>query len=115
MYLELLTTATAVQQDLATAYTQSGRLIELGQYFRALNIATVLFFEQITPPPACETIHDAFLTWQRLGQQALEEELAAGEPVDSEITRRYAEASQQFAAAMAAFAAEEPAEEQPPS
>lgn len=107
MYLELLTTATAVQQDLATAYTQSGRLIELGQYFRALNIATVLFFEQITPPPACEEIHNAFLTWQRLGQEALEEELAAAEPVDSETTRRYIEASQQFAAAMATFAAEE--------
>jgi hypothetical protein len=104
MYLELLTTATAIQQDLATAYTQSGRLIELGQYFRALNIATVLFFEQIEPAPEFQEVHDTFLAWQKLGQKALEEELAAGEPVDSEITRRYVEASQQFAAAMAALA-----------
>ena len=104
MYLELLATATATQQDLATAYTQTGRLGEVGQYFRALNMATVLFFEQVEPPPACQEVHEAFLKWQRLGQEALAEEIEAGEPVETEATRRYIAASQEFAKAMTAFA-----------
>ncbi|HRV94636.1 MAG TPA: hypothetical protein P5526_20930 [Anaerolineae bacterium] len=103
MYLELLATATATQQDLATAYTQTGRLAEVGQYFRALNIATTLFFEQVEPPAALSEVHAAFLNWQKLGQEALAEEIAAGEPVDNDTTRRYVEANQEFAQAMAAF------------
>ncbi|MCB9079684.1 MAG: hypothetical protein H6631_18925 [Anaerolineaceae bacterium] len=104
MYLELLTTATAIQQDLVTAYTQTDRLAEVGQYFRALNMATVLFFEQVEPPAACREVHTAFLNWQKLGQAALAEEIAAGEPVETETTRRYVAASQEFTRAMAAFA-----------
>lgn len=104
MYLELLTTATAIQQDLVTAYTQTDRLEEVGQYFRALNMATVLFFEQVEPPAAFRDVHAAFLAWQKLGQAALAEEIAAGEPVDTETTRRYVQASQEFTRAMAAFA-----------
>lgn len=106
MYLELVITATAVQRDLANAYTQSGRLAEVGQYFCALNLATVLFFEQIEPALECRELHDAFLNWQKLGREALEEELDAGEPVNSETSRRYVEASQHFANALATFAEE---------
>ena len=104
MYLELLTTATAIQQDLATAYTQTDRLEEVGHYFRTLNLATLLFFEQVEPPAACREIHAAFLKWQKLGQEALAEEIAAGEPVDTDTTRRYLAASREFSQAMANFA-----------
>jgi hypothetical protein len=104
VYIELLVTATAVQRDLANAYTQSGRLPELGQYFRALSLATTYFFEQIEPSPEFRRLHNAFIHWQKLGQEALREELEAGEPVHSDLTRQHLEASQQFADVLAELA-----------
>jgi hypothetical protein len=110
VYIELLVTATAVQRDLANAYAQSGRLPELGQYFRALSLATTYFFQQIEPAPEFRKVHDAFVHWQELGQKALGEELEAGEPVHSELTRQHLEASQQFADTLAELSGEAPSE-----
>ncbi len=103
MYLELLVTATAVQQDLSNAYIASGRKWDLGAYFVALNYTTLKFFEQIEPPPDCEHLHAALLKWQSLGLEALTEELKAGAPVESEISQRFAEATKEFTEAMNAF------------
>lgn len=106
MYLELLTTVTAVQQDLANAYVASDRMQEVGLYFLAINYATAAFFDQVTPPPKCEHLHEEFLKWQKLGIKALSEEMEAGKSVNSQTSRLYAEASQKFADAFAAFVKE---------
>ena len=103
MYLELLTTATAIQQDLAMAYAQTDRPAPLGQYFQAVNMATTLYFEQIEPPAECRDVHETFLNWQRLGQAALNEELEAGEPVASDTALQFYEAGKQFTMAMIAL------------
>lgn len=103
MYLELIITATAVQQELANAYVQSNRMPEIGQYFLAINLANVSFFEQIEAPSRCADLHRAFLDWQTLGNQALAEELKAGMLVESEITRRFAASSKHFSDTLIAF------------
>lgn len=104
MYIELLTTVTAVQQDLAMAYTSSDRMREIGLYFLAINETTVEFFKYVEHPKKMKEVHEAFLEWQNLGIQALKEELEQTEPVESELTRRHVEASQRFSAALAVFA-----------
>ena len=104
MYLELMTTAVAVQRDLATAYTATGRLGEVGMYFVAVNRLTLAFFERMDPPENARELHQAFLDWQRLGIEGLEEELQAGTQVDSQTSRRLAEASLRFTEAFSAFA-----------
>lgn len=97
MYLELVTTAAAVQNDLANAYTSSGRLRELGMYFLAMNQATVEFFKYVDPPSQLEELHQGFLEWQTLGLQALRLELELEEGDDEQVTARHIEAGQEFA------------------
>lgn len=46
------------------------------------------------------------MNWQRLGQEALAEELEAGQPVDMETSRRFVEAGQVFAARLNRIAEE---------
>jgi hypothetical protein len=101
MYIELLTTATIVQRALADAYVASGRMKEIGLYFLTHNYTTVAFFEQIIPPDKVQTLHEAFLQWQRLGIDALAEELEVGRPINSEKARQHVEASQRFAETLA--------------
>ena len=98
MYLELITTVTAVENDLANAYASSGRMEEIGRYFLVINRTTVEFFKYVEPPEALKDLHQAFVTWQERGADALEEELDSGEPVDSETTKSHIEASEAFAA-----------------
>src|SRR5438067_2172284 len=76
MYLELLTTSLAVQQNLVSAYSASGRLKEIGLYFMAVNHATAIFFDSLEPPESCRGVHSAFLKWQRLGMEALAGEVS---------------------------------------
>jgi hypothetical protein len=101
MYLELITTVTAVQNDLANAYASSGRMREIGQYFLVLNRSTIEFFKYVEPPKALENLHKAFITWQKCGAEALQEELETGKPNDSDAAKRHVEASQAFAQALA--------------
>jgi hypothetical protein len=97
MYLELVTTVTAVQNDLANAYAASGRMEEIGRYFLVVNKTTIEFFKYVEPPDAMQDLHEAFVNWQECGAAALEEELDKGELIDDEISQRHVEASQAFA------------------
>jgi hypothetical protein len=101
MYLELITTVTAVQNDLANAYTSSGRMEEIGRYFLIVNRTTIEFFKYVEPPEAMQNLHKAFVTWQELGADALEQELETGELINNEATKKLVEASQAFAEALA--------------
>jgi hypothetical protein len=105
MYLELLTTVAVVQEDLSNAYIASGRMREVGIYFLTVNQATVALFEQIKPPEGGEHLHETFLKWQKLGIDALAEELKAGMPLNSEAAHKYADATKQYTEALASFAA----------
>jgi len=100
MYLELITTVTAIQNDLANAYASSGRMEEIGRYFLVINKTTVEFFKYVEPPEALADLHEAFVKWQTFGAEALEEELDSGELAKGEVTKRHVEASQAFGEAL---------------
>jgi hypothetical protein len=101
MYLELITTVTAIENDLANAYASSGRMEEIGRYFLVINKTTIEFFKYVEPPEAMKDLHKAFVTWQELGAEALEQELETGELIDNETTKKYVEASQVFGETLA--------------
>lgn len=103
MYLELLTTALIIQQGLAEAYVASGRVKEMGFYFLILNYTTVAFFEQLVPPESVQTLHKAFLQWQKMGIELLIEELETGGPINAEKAGQHVEASQRFTETLAAI------------
>lgn len=105
MYLELVMTAAAVQNDLANAYTSSGRLRELGMYFLAMNQATVEFSKYVDPPKELEGLHEGFVEWQSLGIEALRQELELAEDGAEDVTEAHIEAGQAFAQALEEFAA----------
>ena len=100
MYLELITTVTAIQNDLANAYASSGRMEEIGRYFLVINKTTIEFFKYVEPPEALEDLHEAFVNWQTFGAEALEQELESGELAEGEVTERHVAASQAFAQAL---------------
>lgn len=100
MYLELITTVTAIQNDLANAYASSGRMEEIGRYFLVINKTTIEFFKYVEPPKALEELHQAFVTWQTFGAEALEAELESGELAEGDVVKRHVEASQAFAEAL---------------
>jgi hypothetical protein len=100
MYIELLTTAAAVQNDLANAYTSSGRMRELGMYFLAMNQATFEFFKYVDPPKELVDLHKAFTDWQSLGVQALRQELELEDAGEEDVTERHIQAGQEFAQAL---------------
>lgn len=100
MYIELITTAVAMQRDMARAYSALGRTQEIGVYFLVLNSATKSFFERLSPPLPCNELHATFLEYLRTGVEALREELEAGEPRNSETSRQFVTASQAFSDAL---------------
>jgi hypothetical protein len=101
MYLELITTVTALQNGLANAYSSSDRMPEIGLYFLAMNQATVEFFKYVEHPKALGELHEAFMEWQTLGIVSLREELDPKQPVSEETSRAHIQASDAFAQALA--------------
>lgn len=108
MYLELVTTSTAVQQSLANAYASSGRMEEIGLYMLALSSATIGFYGAVEPPDKCRALHEAHMKWLQLGIEALTEEMAAGQAVDSEKSRQFVQAAQAFVQSLSELGAEPP-------
>ena len=104
MYLELLMTSTAVQRDLTNAYNASDRMREIALFTLVLNHATIKFFEQLTPPENCQTLHGAFLKWQGLGIEMLMSEIDSPDIVNPDLTRNYQDATQAFADEMNSIA-----------
>lgn len=100
MYMELVTTAAAVQNDLANAYTSSGRMRELGLYFLAMNQATVEFFKYVEEPEELSDLHQAFMKWQSLGIHALRQELELEGAGAEDVTENHIRAGQEFARAL---------------
>jgi hypothetical protein len=97
MYIQLITTAVAMQRDMSQRYAAQGRKQEIGTYFLVLNSATASFFERLSPPPVCTEVHAAFLKYLRTGIEALKEEVEAGLPQDSKLARQFVNASKKFA------------------
>jgi hypothetical protein len=102
MYLDLVALAVTSQDGLARAYIASGRVMEVGFYLLAMTCANLVFFQQVTPPDEWRHLHEAFIKWQELGVEALQDTLDRGDAEESPMSRRYIEASQQFADALAA-------------
>lgn len=112
MYLQLITTATVLQNGLANAYTASGRMPEVGLYFLAMNQATHEFFKYVEHPKGLGDLHEAFMEWQQLGIAALREELDPKQPVTAAVTDAHIQASEAFAKALAEATGTELEEEQ---
>lgn len=113
MYLQLITTATVLQNGLANAYTASDRMPEVGLYFLAMNQATHEFFKYVEHPKGFGELHQAFMEWQERGIAALREDLDPKQPASEETTRAHIQASEAFAKALAEATGTELEEEQP--
>jgi hypothetical protein len=103
MFIELLVISSAVQRDLLNAYEASGRIREVGLYMLVQNVATLNFFETITPPPNCQKLYEAYMKWQKLGVQTLEADLGGKAPTTPNLARDYEDSANAFARAMQAF------------
>ena len=78
---------------------------ELGLYMLVLNNATMQFVEQVVPPAQCQTLHDAFLKWQRVGIEVLKSGIDSPNQSNPELTKQYQDATHAFTDEMARLSA----------
>jgi hypothetical protein len=103
MYLEVLITACAAEQEIAAAYLASGRNKEIALYLLAVADTTLAFVKTLQPPESLVAVHDAFINWHSQTLNALARDIAGDHSNAGD--EALGTAAVAFAAALAAFRA----------